>query len=87
MGAALQPSVHADLRPDADLHGLRLAPAIVCNDHVIGALHFQTFLYLLTALILAGAFTSVGPTLISAVGFGAVSLYLVRFLRVAYGSG
>ncbi|MEZ5954795.1 MAG: DUF3667 domain-containing protein [Hyphomonas sp.] len=57
-------------------------------DHVIGALHFQTFLYLLlTALILAGAFTSVGPGTLTAVGFGAVSLYLVRFLRVAYGSG
>ncbi|MEZ5998641.1 MAG: hypothetical protein R3B98_08105 [Hyphomonas sp.] len=61
---------------------------IFVYDHVIGALHVQTFLYLLlTALILAGAFTPLGAGWAATIGFTAIVIYLYRFLRVAYGSG
>ncbi|KCZ48003.1 MULTISPECIES: DUF3667 domain-containing protein [unclassified Hyphomonas] len=57
-------------------------------DHVITALHFQTFVYsLLTLLLLVGAFLHVGAGWLSAIGIVWGVWYLHRQLRVAYGTG
>lgn len=57
-------------------------------DHVITALHFQTFLYvLLTVLVLFGAFTPAGVSWAILVGYLAVTAYMYRMLRVTYSTG
>lgn len=57
-------------------------------DHVITALHFQTFLYgLLTLLLLSGALLGVGPGWLVTIGSSWVVWYLYRQLRVTYGTG
>ncbi|MCA8902944.1 MAG: DUF3667 domain-containing protein [Hyphomonas sp.] len=57
-------------------------------DHVIAALHFQTFLYLLlTVLVLIGAFTPAGAGWAALAGCLTVTAYMYRMLRVAYGTG
>ncbi|WP_035568511.1 DUF3667 domain-containing protein [Hyphomonas adhaerens] len=62
--------------------------SVYVYDHVIVALHFQTFVYsLATLLLLVGAFLHIGPDLLSLVGTIWGVWYLHRQLRVTYGTG
>jgi hypothetical protein len=57
-------------------------------DHVIAALHFQTFVYAVsTVLLLAGALLHIGPGWLFTIGAGWGVWYLHRQLRVTYGTG
>ena len=57
-------------------------------DHVIAALHFQTFVYSLSILLLlAGALLHIGPGWLFAAGATWGIWYLYRQLRVTYGTG
>lgn len=61
---------------------------IYVYDHVITALHFQTFIYsLLTLLLLAGAFLHTGAGWLFGIGTLWGIWYLHRQLRVTYGTG
>lgn len=61
---------------------------IYVYDHVITALHFQTFVYgLLTLSLLSAAFLHVPVVVLSIFGTGWVVFYLYRQLRVVYGTG
>ena len=57
-------------------------------DHVITALHFQTFVYgLLTLLLLCGAFLGIGPAWLVTIGATWLVWYLYGQIRVTYGTG
>ena len=57
-------------------------------DHVITALHFQTFVYgLLTLLLLCSAVLGIGVAWTSTIGTVWVVWYLYRQIRVTYGTG
>ncbi|MGB2178246.1 MAG: DUF3667 domain-containing protein [Hyphomonas sp.] len=61
---------------------------IYVYDHVITALHFQTFIYsLLTLLLLAAAFLHTGAGWLFGIGTLWAIWYLHRQLRVTYGTG
>ena len=61
---------------------------IYVYDHVITALHFQTFIYsLLTLLLLAAAFLHTGAGWLFGIGTLWGIWYLHRQLRVTYGTG
>ena len=62
--------------------------SIFVYDHVITALHVQTFIYgLFTLMLLCGAFLGVSPGWLATISSTWLVWYLYRQLRVAYGTG